>query len=137
MKKKVSGLSWIFRDGLSGESTEKYKKLTHIRVDVSDIPGVPGMSPLGLPIFIQTFEIIYIYGGTAEIKAQIAWKEDVRLRDLSFPFTADIVLTNSLLFYRVWRSGAFFQPPCDMHKTDFLIGAMSLLYTTMNKMSER
>ena len=37
------------------------------------------MSPLGFPVFIQEFEIIYIYGGTDEIKAQIAWEEDVRL----------------------------------------------------------
>ena len=48
-------------------------------MDAKNVPGTPRMSPLGFPIFIQEFEIIYIYGGTDEIKAQIAWEEDVRL----------------------------------------------------------
>jgi len=51
-------------------------------VDTEKVPCLPRMSPLGFPIFIQEFEIIYIYGGTAEIKAQMAWKEDVRLCDI-------------------------------------------------------
>ena len=35
-----------------------------------------GMSPFGFPIFVQEFEIIYIYGQT-EFKAQVAWTEEV------------------------------------------------------------
>ena len=53
--------------------------MSHIRLDAKNVPGTPRMSPLGFPIFIQEFEIIYIYGGTDEIKAQIAWEEDVSL----------------------------------------------------------
>ena len=56
------------------------------------------MSPLGFPVFIQEFEVIYIYGGTAEIKAQLAWKEDVRLYVLGL--TTYVLLTNLFLFHR-------------------------------------
>ena len=58
--------------------TDEYKTLSHIHVNAENVPCLPRMSPLGFPIFIQEFEIIYIYGET-EFKAQIAWKEDVRL----------------------------------------------------------
>ena len=57
---------------------DKYKTLSHIHVDAENVPCAAGMSPLGFPIFIQRFEIIYIYGET-EFKAQIAWEEDVWL----------------------------------------------------------
>lgn len=57
--------------------TDKYVTLSHIRVDAHKVPCAIGMSPLGFPIFIQEFEVIYMYGGTEEIKAQLAWEEDV------------------------------------------------------------
>ena len=59
--------------------TDQYKTLSHIHIDAANVPCVARMSPLGLPIFIQAFEIIYIYGET-EFKAQVAWKENVRRR---------------------------------------------------------
>lgn len=59
--------------------TENFKKLAHISVDGGKVPCIPRMSPLGFPVFIQEFEVIYIFGET-EFKAQVAWKEDVRLR---------------------------------------------------------
>ena len=71
------------RDNLVSEGIiAKYKTISRIRVDTEKVPCLFRMSPLGFPIFIQEFEIIYIYGGTAEIKAQMAWKEDVRLCNL-------------------------------------------------------
>lgn len=75
--------------------------MSHIRVEADKVPCLPGMSPLGFPIFIQEFEVIYIYGGTAEIKAQLAWKQDVCVLILRL----DTLLTNFSLFYRAWRSG--------------------------------
>ena len=105
--------------------------MSHIHVDVRNVPGVPGISPLGLPVFVYEFEMICIYGGTAEIKAQIAWKEDVRLCNLCL--TTYVVLTNSPLFHRAWRSGVSLRLPV----TNFLIGVTSLLYMTTNKMFER
>jgi hypothetical protein len=62
---------------ISKAITDKYKTLSHIDVDATKVPYVLGISPLGFPVFIQEFEVIYIYGGTAEIKAQLAWKENV------------------------------------------------------------
>ena len=62
-------------EGLTGN----YKKLAHISVDGGKVPSIPRMSPLGFPVFIQEFEVIYIFGET-EFKAQVAWKEDVRRR---------------------------------------------------------
>jgi hypothetical protein len=62
---------------ISKAITDKYKTLSHIDVDATKVPCVLGISPLGFPVFIQEFEVIYIYGGTAEIKAQLAWKENV------------------------------------------------------------
>lgn len=64
---------------ISKAITDKFKTLSHIHVDATKVPCIRGMSPLGFPIFIQQFEVIYIYGGTAEIKAQLAWEENVRL----------------------------------------------------------
>lgn len=58
--------------------TGKYETISHICVDASDAPCAAGMSPLGFPIFVHEFEVIYMYGQT-EFKAQIAWKEEVRL----------------------------------------------------------
>jgi len=59
--------------------TGKFKEMCHISADASGAPYTVGMSLLGFPIFIQEFEIIYIYGQTTEVKAQVAWVEDVRL----------------------------------------------------------
>jgi len=50
--------------------------MAHIPVDASKAPYIIGMSPLGFPIFIQKYEVIYIYGQT-EFKAQLAWTEGV------------------------------------------------------------
>ena len=56
------------------------------------------MSPLGFPIFIQLFEVIYIYGET-EFKAQASWKEQVRLSQIH-PQSTGIPLTNFLIGHR-------------------------------------
>jgi hypothetical protein len=72
-------------------TTEKYKTVSHIHVDVADLPYHPAWTPLGTLVFIRKFEVIYIYGSTAEIKAQIAWKDGVRL--LRTHLTTDIPLT--------------------------------------------
>ena len=53
--------------------------MSHISVDASKVPCITGMSPLDLPISIYRFELIYTYGQTAVIKAQLAWMEEVRL----------------------------------------------------------
>jgi hypothetical protein len=47
-------------------------------VEASEVPCAAAISPLGFPIFVQELEVIYMYGQT-EFKAQIAWKEEVRL----------------------------------------------------------
>ena len=60
-------------------TTGKFKEMCHISADASKAPYTVGRSLLGFPIFIQEFEIIYIYGQTTEVKAQVAWMEDVRL----------------------------------------------------------
>jgi len=55
------------------------------------------MSRLGFPIFIQPFEVIYIYGET-EFKAQVAWMDgEVRF---TFDLLADMPLTNFTTGYR-------------------------------------
>jgi hypothetical protein len=84
---------------ISKAITDKYKTLSHIHVDATKVPCVPGMSPLGFPIFIQQFEVIYIYGGTAEIKAQLAWKEDVCVFSTCFLF--DLLTKFSLFLQEV------------------------------------
>ena len=66
-------------DRILEETTEKFEEKCHISVDSPDAPCIVGRSLLGFPIFIQEFEVIYIYGQTAEIKAQVAWTEEVRL----------------------------------------------------------
>jgi len=48
------------------------------------------MSPLGFPIFIHPFEVIYIYGET-EFKAQVSWEKEV---SSIFDILDDIPLTN-------------------------------------------
>ena len=58
--------------------TDKYKEICHISADASKAPYTVGMSLLGFPIYVQEFEMIYIYGQT-EFKAQVAWTEEVRL----------------------------------------------------------
>jgi len=53
--------------------------MCNISFDAPDAPCSVGLrSLLGFPIFVQEFEVIYIYGQT-ELKAQIAWKEEVCL----------------------------------------------------------
>ena len=64
--------------------TGKYKTISNISVDASKVPCMVGMSPLGFPIFIQEFEVIYIYGET-EFKAQLAWMEEVHLSRNNLP----------------------------------------------------
>jgi len=61
-------------------------------MDVSKAPCIAGMSPLGFPLFIQLFEVIYIYGET-EFKAQASWKEEVRLSQ-THPRSTNTLLTN-------------------------------------------
>jgi len=56
------------------EEQGKFKTISNISVDASKVPYTIGMSLLGFPIFIQEFEVIYIYGQT-EFKAQLAWME--------------------------------------------------------------
>ena len=56
--------------------TENYKTISRISVDVTKPKCMMGMSPFRFPIFVQEFEVIYIYGQT-EFKAQVAWKEEV------------------------------------------------------------
>lgn len=58
--------------------TGKFKIMSHISVDASKAPCIPAISLLGFPIFIQEFEVIYIYGQT-EFKAQVIWTEEVCL----------------------------------------------------------
>ena len=65
-------------DFISKVTTDKYETLSHIRADIENVPFTPMSSPSGL-ILGKMFEIIYSYGGTAEIKAQLAWDEDVCL----------------------------------------------------------
>ena len=69
--------------------------MSHIRVDASKAPCIAGMSPLGFPVFIQEFEVIYIYGQT-EFKAQLAWMEGVCLVSYKpiFGIRADTSITN-------------------------------------------
>jgi len=55
---------------------DKFKEMCTISVDASKAPCITGRSLFGFPIFIQEFEVIYIYGQTTEIKAQIAWMEE-------------------------------------------------------------
>ncbi|KAF9650957.1 hypothetical protein BDM02DRAFT_3184899 [Thelephora ganbajun] len=57
------------------EEEDKFQTMAHISVDATKAPYITGMSLLGFPIFIQEFEVIYIYGQT-EFKAQLAWMED-------------------------------------------------------------
>jgi hypothetical protein len=53
--------------------------MSHISVDASKVPCIIGMSPLGFPLFIHKFEVIYTYGQSAKIKAQLVWMEEVGL----------------------------------------------------------
>ena len=78
MKKKVGKPLKVLGSRASERVTDKFKTLCHISVDAKKTPCTAAMSPLGFPIFIHEFEVIFIYGQT-EFKAQIAWKEEVRL----------------------------------------------------------
>jgi len=57
------------------EEPSKFKEMCRISVDASKAPYIVSRSLLGFPIFIQEFEIIYIYGQT-EFRAQVAWTEE-------------------------------------------------------------
>jgi len=57
------------------EESARYKTTSHISVDASKAPGFVTMSPLGFPIFIQEFELIYICG-EPEFKVQLSWTEE-------------------------------------------------------------
>ena len=59
-------------------TTEKFQEMCNISVDAPDAPCSVGRSLLGFPIFVQEFEVIYIYGQT-ELKAQVTWQEEVCL----------------------------------------------------------
>jgi hypothetical protein len=63
---------------ISESITGSFKEMCRISVDASKAPCLAGRSLLGFPIFVQEFEVIYIYGKT-EFKAQVAWTEEVRL----------------------------------------------------------
>jgi hypothetical protein len=45
-------------------------------VDAREIPCLRFISPLGIPGFIQAYEVVYTYGQT-ELKAQLRWVEEV------------------------------------------------------------
>lgn len=75
----MNRLKVILNDCALEGLTENIKKLAHISVDGGKVPCNLGVTLLGLPIFIQEYEIVYIFGET-ELKAQVAWKEGVRLR---------------------------------------------------------
>ena len=46
-------------------------------VDASEIPCRRFISPVGIPCFIQVYEVVYTYG-QIELKAQLRWTEGVR-----------------------------------------------------------
>ena len=75
-----------------GGITGNFKTISHISVDASKVPCIAGMSPLGFPVFIQQFEVIYIYGQT-EFKAQVSWKEEVCLSRTILGLLANIPTT--------------------------------------------
>lgn len=63
---------------VSEVKTDKYETLSRVRVDVARVPYTVEVSrSSGAPVFVQDFEVIHTYGETAEIKAQVAWKEKV------------------------------------------------------------
>ena len=45
--------------------------------DAREIPCLRLISPVGIPCFMQAFEVVYIYGQT-ELKAELRWMEEVR-----------------------------------------------------------
>lgn len=53
--------------------------MARISVDASKAKCMICMSPLGFPIFIREIEVIYIYGETTEVRAQVSWMEEVCL----------------------------------------------------------
>lgn len=63
--------------------TEEYETISHIRVDLGRVPYILAITASGL-VSVQEFEVIYIYGDTAQIKAQVAWKDGVCLPDSSY-----------------------------------------------------
>ena len=78
MRKRVGKQLKVLGSRILERITDKFKTICHISVDASKAPCTPAMSPLGFPIFVQEFEVVFIYGQT-EFKAQIAWMEEVRL----------------------------------------------------------
>lgn len=51
--------------------------MCHVMVDATQIPCLNFISPVGLPCFVQAYDVVYTYGQT-EFKAQLRWKERVR-----------------------------------------------------------
>lgn len=45
-------------------------------VDASEIPCRRFISPVGIPCFIQAYEVVYTYG-QVELKAQLRWTKGV------------------------------------------------------------
>jgi hypothetical protein len=45
-------------------------------IDAKEIPCAVFMSRMGLPCFVQDYEVVYTYGQT-ELKAQLRWTEEV------------------------------------------------------------
>jgi len=70
-------------------------------VDVKEIPCLRFISPMGIPCFLQAYEIVYIHGKT-ELKAQVRWMEEVRAAHF-------VILDPTLMIFvhRTKKNGTF------------------------------
>jgi len=77
--------------------------MCHIVADGTKIPFFHRMSPVGVPCFIQIYDVVYTCGQT-EFKAQLRWMEEVLMNFVLVTTTILIIST-----CRAKRNGASFQ----------------------------
>jgi hypothetical protein len=87
--------------------SDNYTQLCSIEADFSQVPLLPQSKATGTgSVYIIEFEIILLFG-TTELKAQIAWKENVSFY-LSYAIQSNRFRINFTCGFREKRNGNFF-----------------------------
>ena len=81
--------------------------------DAREIPSLRLVSPMGTPCFFQRYKVVYFYGHTEELKAQVCWMEEVRDEFRYFDYATILTISP----HRTRRSGTshFFDPVTQMY----------------------
>ena len=86
---------------------DNYTKLCTIDADLSRVPLLPKSKASGSGSFYRLdYDIVLLFGMT-ELKAQVAWKENVSLIILSYPILFNLTDFCLVVFFRELRNGEF------------------------------